>query len=362
MKEICSQNTCCGCQVCANICPKQAITMSTTEKGFYFPIINESLCVDCGLCKKTCPSLNANPINEPIKIFACKNKNENIRKTSSSGGTFQELSSLILNNNGSVYGVGFSKEHTVEHQRATSQNELEGLKGSKYVQSNTKNIFQDVLKDLKNGKEVLFSGTPCQVQALKNISKANQDNLFLIDVVCHGVPSPKIFEDYKSYLEKTYNSKIIKINFRHKENNRVQNMKIDFENGESYISAIETGDYFYSLFLKDFILMEKCYSCNYKSFSRVSDISLADFWGYDKGIAKNFGDKKGVSLVLINTQKGLDLFDKIKNNLHYLEVQKEDCYPYNCFSNFKMPEVYNELWEEYLKNGFSSIIDKYIKN
>ena len=361
MKEICNLDKCCGCNACINICPKQAITIAYNEKGFSYPVINQSLCTNCGLCQKICPSLNKKPTITPLKIFACKNKDENIRNNSSSGGTFQELSNLFINENGHVYGAAFSKKNIVEHIKVSTQEELIKLRGSKYVQSDIKNTFKEVIYDLKDNKKVLFSGTPCQVKALSDYPKSNSENLLLVDIVCHGVPSPKIFEDYKIFLEKQYNSKIIKINFRYKTNNMVQNMKIDFENGQTYISTFETGDYYYILFVKDLILRDSCYNCDYKSFNRVSDISLADFWGYDKGVAKNFGDKKGVSLVLINTNKGLEYFEKIKNNLHYLEINKEDCYPYNCFSNFKIPELYNDFWNEYLKNGFESAINKYIK-
>lgn len=361
MKEICIQSKCCGCNACANICPQKAITLLPDEKGFSYPIIDQALCTNCGICQKVCPAFNKEPNINPLKIFACKNKNEDIRATSSSGGTFQELANIFIEENGHVYGAAFSQNNVVEHIKTSTQDELMKLKGSKYVQSDTKTVFKEVINDLKNNKKVLFSGTPCQIQALSDFPKSNLENLLLVDVVCHGVPSPKIFEDYKEYLEKQYNSKIIKINFRHKAENRVQNIKIDFENGQTYISCIENGDYFYTLFLKDLILRDSCYNCNYKSFNRVSDISLADFWGYDKGIAKEFGDTKGISLVLINTIKGLDYFEKIKNNLHYMEITANDCYPYNCFSNFKIPELYNDFWNEYLTNGFEIAVNKHIK-
>ena len=361
METICDQNTCCGCRACENICPQKAITMVADSKGFLYPKINKDLCIECNLCKEVCPFLNTKQIKTPLKIYACKNKNQKIRNTSSSGGTFQEISNLVLKQNGSIYGAGFTNKHTVEHVRATTLEELENIKGSKYVQSDMKQVFKHITNDLNDDKTVLFSGTPCQVSAIKNFDINNSNNLILVDVVCHGVPSPKIFEDYKKYLETTYNSTITKINFRHKDKESTQNIKIDFANNQSYISNVAKNDFFYYLFLKDIILRDSCYNCEYKNFSRIGDISLADFWGYSKGPAKDFGDNKGVSLVLINTQKGLEIFNQIKENLDCFEISKEDCYPYNCFSNFKIPEFYNDFWNEYLKNGFEASVNKYIE-
>lgn len=360
MREICTKNNCCGCRLCENICPQNAITMGFDEKGFLYPVINTNLCTNCQLCKKYCCGNNIKPLSEPLKIYACKNKNSQTRSSSSSGGTFQEIANLVLNQNGTVYGAGFNNNYTVEHVKATNLNELENIKRSKYVQSDMKDTVQIIAKDLEQNKKVLFSGTPCQVHSIKNY--LNNDNLIFVDIVCHGVPSPIIFEDYKKYLENKYNSKIININFRYKDENAIQNMKIDFENGKSYISNFLQKDIFYNLFLKDIILRDSCYSCEYKNFNRISDISLGDFWGYEKGSAKDFGDNKGISLVLINTQKGLELFQNIQDKLEYFEVKKEDCYPYNCFSNFKIPQEYSHFWEEYLKNGFKYIAEKYFNN
>lgn len=350
---------CSGCGVCKNICPRNAIMMEDDEKGFSYPVIKEERCINCGLCEKVCPMVNEKFSNSPLKIYACKNKNENIRKTSSSGGVFEEISNIILEQNGVIFGAGFSEDNKVKHMKAENIEELQELKKSKYVQSDVKNIYNQVKNEIVNERKILFSGTPCQVQALRNNVSINKENIFLLDVVCHGVPSPKIFEDYKQYLEKQYNSKIVKINFRHKDEESTQNIKVDFENGKTYISNKAKGDPYYRLFLKDINLRESCFKCNFKAFERGGDISLADFWGYELGKAKDFGDNKGISLVLINTTKGLEMFEKIKDKLEFLEVSKEECEPYNCFSNFNPPDEYESAWKDYIEKGFEEMI-KYV--
>lgn len=359
MKDICSKKDCCGCRACENICPVKAIVMKEDEKGFIRPVINENICINCGLCKKVCPIISKEILRKPIKVYACKNINERVRISSSSGGIFEELSKAIFKEDGSVYGAGFSKKNKVEHMRAKDLDELETLKKSKYVQSNMRATYEEIKKDLKDDKEIIFSGTPCQVNAVKNFFNKSIDKLYLVDIVCHGVPSPKIFEDYKLYLEKKFNSKIDKINFRYKNEKSTQNIKIDFKDGTSYLSNRKEGDYFCRLFIEDIILRDSCYDCRYKSFNRCGDITLADFWGYENGVAKDFGDNKGVSLVLINTQKGLNIFEKIKDDIEYMEIEEKDCYEYNCFCNFKIPEKYKDFWNEYLKSGFESAISKF---
>lgn len=358
MDFICNKDKCSGCRTCENVCPQEAIKMRENEKGFLYPVIYMPVCVNCGKCRRVCPSRSIPELKSPIKIFACKNKNVDDRTSSSSGGVFTELCKYIFEQGGSCFGAGFNKQNQVEHMKITSIDELYKIRTSKYVQSDMKDTYKEIKNELTNGKKVLLSGTPCQVQAIKNCKEIDENQMLYIDIVCHGVPSPKIFEEYKNYLEKKYNSKILNINFRYKTEETIKNMKIDFENGETYVSSYEDGDIFCKLFGDDIILRDSCYSCDYKSFERVGDISLGDFWGYDKGPAKEFGDNKGVSLVLINTEKGMKAFDEIKAGIDYLEITKDDCYPYNCFSNFKIPEGLDKIWEEYLKNGFEAFLNQ----
>ena len=217
------------------------------------------------LAMKTIPNLEKAK-NKIVKTYGVKHKKLEERKTSRSGGVFVAISDYILERGGVVYGVKQNDDFSVCHARATTKEERDAFKGSKYVQSDMKDTVQSIAKDLDKNKKVLFSGTPCQVHSIKNYLSNN--NLFFVDIVCHGVPSPIVFEDYKKHLENKYNSKIININFRYKDENAIQNMKIDFENGKSYISNFLQKDIFYNLFLKDIILRDSCYSCEYKNFNR----------------------------------------------------------------------------------------------
>lgn len=349
------KSKCTGCGACSLICPSSAIKMREDEKGFLYPEIINKYCTNCGICKKNCPNLaDKNNTNDTTEIYAMKNKEKDIRQSSSSGGVFYEYAKIILDEKGSIYGATYNQFNEVEHIRVDSKENIYKLQGSKYVQSTTINIYEQVKEDLQKGKKALFSGTPCQIAGIKTYierKKLNTENFYTCDVICHGVPSPKIFKDYLKNLENQYNSKIKTINFRHKENNHTQNIKIDFENGKTYISNYDKKDEFYQLFLKDIILRESCYECKYTNFNRLGDITLGDFWGIEKTI-HNFDDKKGVSLVLINSSKGKEIFEKIKNKFEIEKSCKENCLQNNLIKPSDKNDDYNKFWEEYLEFGY----------
>lgn len=220
MIQIKDKADCCGCTACASICPKDAISMEPDTLGFKYPKVDLSRCIDCGLCEKVCAfndhydkSLN---LKEP-KIYAARHKDMHEIETSRSGAAFIAISDYILKNGGVVYGAGYKDHFRVAHKRATTKEERNEFKGSKYVQSDLDRIFRQVKDDLKQGETVLFSGTPCQTAGLNSyIGKKLRENLVLVDIVCHGVPSPYIWRDYLNYLEKKYKSKIVTVNFRDK--------------------------------------------------------------------------------------------------------------------------------------------------
>ena len=213
---------CCGCRACEQVCPKNAIKIIENEEGFWEPKVDYKLCVNCGICTKTCPQLNRREENNFSQLaYAVKNKNLEERKMSSSGGVFSLLAKYVLEKKGSVYGVAFNSNLEAEHIRITSPNDLYKLRGSKYVQSNTNNSYSKVKKDLENNLLVLYSGTSCQIEGLKRYLNKEYENLFTIDLVCHGVPSQKLFKKYLNYLEEKYNSKVIDYKFRAKERKRM---------------------------------------------------------------------------------------------------------------------------------------------
>lgn len=360
MIKIIEKKNCCGCTACANICPHDAIMMLPDALGFNYPSVNMEKCIDCGLCEKVCAfnpqydrTLN---LIEPI-AYAVRHKNVNEIETSRSGAAFIAISDVILNRSGVVYGVGYKEHFVVAHKRATTKVERNEFKGSKYTQSELGTIFGMVKKDLKDGKIVLFSGTPCQTAGLNAfVGKRLRENLFLVDIICHGVPSPYIWKDYISFLEKKYHSQIIAANFRdkstlgwsaHKESFRFQNGRFDLRDNFQY------------LFFKHVMLRESCGTCHFSNISRPSDITIGDFWGWQKVSPELNCDNKGVSLVFINTEKGKKLFNDASNNLTTMQVKIEDCLQPNLCGPTIISKQRFDFEEDYIKNGFEAVLSKY---
>ena len=314
---------CCGCRACEQVCPKHAIKIIENVEGFWEPKVDYKLCVNCGICTKTCPQLNKREENIFKQIaYAVKSKNIEERKNSSSGGVFSLLAKYVLENGGTVYGVAFNANLEAEHIRITSIKELYKLRGSKYVQSNTNNSFSKVKKDLEDNKLVLYSGTACQIEGLKRFLNKKYDKLFTTDLICHGVPSQKLFKKYLEYCEGKFDSKIIDYNFRSKEKNgwglnsciKTSNGKVKFVNARL--------DAYYKSFLDGLTYMEACYQCLYANSNRVGDITLADYWGI-KNEHPKFYDNIGVSAIIVNTEKGLNLFEIIKKDVEWIETTIE---------------------------------------
>lgn len=304
------KGSCAGCFACYNVCPERAIEMKLSSEGFYVPYVNEK-CNNCGLCEKVCPVLYA-PKIERYKVpicYAAWSMNEEIRMKSSSGGVFSELAIDFLRRDGVVYGVVWGKNCVPVHYRATDEEALEKMRGSKYVPSYVGNSYREALNDLEKGNDVLFSGTPCQIAALnKLIELLNVDDsrLCTIDVVCHGVPSLAVFHKYLKYA---FGGKKIKsINFRDKElgwsNYQV---KVEFEDGSFYSSRYSNNP-FYAGYLLNLYLNNICYACPFSKVPRQGDLTLGDFWG----APENLKNEKGVSVVLVNSEKGERILKNLK--------------------------------------------------
>ena len=353
---------CTGCMACKNICPQLAITIEESD-GFDYPIINNEKCIGCNLCKKVCPIISCdNESPKEILAYACQNKDENTRKKSSSGGIFTLLSKYILDKNGAVYGVAFNNFFDAEHIRVDKNDDLEKLRGSKYIQSNIGNTFKNVKNDIKDGKLVLFSGTPCQIEGLKKFLGNDYDNLFLQDIICHGVPSKKLF---KKYLEDKIkdNGRINKYYFRYKGQKGWSKFQIciEFDDGnKEYID--HSNDSFMNFFLKDIVLRESCYNCKFKKKYRNSDITLADFWGIDN-IYPEMNDEKGTSLVIINSNKGKRIFNLISDKLYKVEVNIDEAIKYNN-NMIESPNISlrnQEIFKDIEKMEYCDLVNKYLK-
>lgn len=308
MLEIKDKNNCCGCSACVSICPRQCITMQQDEEGFPYPSIDLDKCIDCHLCEKVCPELNSNSGTLPVKTLAAYNKNIQIRNISSSGGIFTLIAESILNDNGIVFGASFDREWKVRHVYIENIEDLSGLRGSKYSQSVIGDCFSKAKEFLDSGRKVLFSGTPCQIAGLKNYLKKDYENLLTMDVVCHGVPSPMVWQKYLESLE----AKVTSVSFRNKEKSwKNYRVKISSAGNESNVVDEEfLQNRFMQVFLSDLSLRSSCYTCKSKSGSSGSDITLGDFWGIDK-IEPKIDDDQGMNLVLINTEKGNKFLEDI---------------------------------------------------
>lgn len=303
---ICSKSECLGCFSCYNKCPKNAIVMVEDDNGFIYPEIDKNKCINCGLCKKVCPALNGSKLqkNKPTKCYSYQLPNKKELLKSSSGGIATMIANYILENNGVVYGASFSKGSKIQHIRVDNKNDLDKLKGSKYVHSYIMNSYSDVLKDLKDNKFVAFFGTPCQIAGLKMFLSKDFSNLVCIDLVCHGVPSQR-------YLKDEIGSDVTSISFR--DNNKYILTAYDNEQKVILRKNVYESEYL-SGFTDGFFCRENCYKCNYAQNKRVSDITIGDFWGLsEKSIFYN-NRNSGVSEVLINTSAGKEFIDKIRNN------------------------------------------------
>lgn len=321
MEKIVSKKLCSGCTACFAACPKQAILMVEDNEGFKHPIIDQEKCIDCGLCKKTCPILNKKENKSIDKCYVAYNKDDNSKKNSSSGGIFDTLAKATLEKNGIVIGAAFDKNNNLNHIAIDSEKDLDKLKGSKYLQSNLDNIFTYIKENI-NDKIILFVGVPCQVAGLKAYLKKDYDNLLCIDLVCHGVPTPKLFSKYIKELESKYNDKLLNYNFRDKSTgwDTYSNVAI-FKNFQ--ITELQSDNNYMKLFLSDIALRESCYNCNSKLGNKYSDITLGDFWGVRNYYPEMYNEK-GVSAVIINTEKGKKIFNIIKDNLEYRECKMEE--------------------------------------
>lgn len=358
--SILNKKDCTGCRMCEQICPVNAIKMVENKEGFIEPVVDEEKCINCGLCAKRCPQLNnvKDKRQEKIKVYAAKNKNIEEQKHSSSGGIFSIFANYIIENNGVIYGCAFNEKFEAQHIRIENKEELVKLRGSKYVQSNTRDTFSQAKKDLENNKLVLYTGTPCQIAGLKSFLGEQYQNLLTIDLICHGVPSQKLFTKYLKYLEEKYKSKIIEYDFRNKEKNPWGlNLKIKFENGKiKYIPA--RLDPYYKSFLNGDTYRESCYNCKYANTNRIGDITLADYWGIEKEHSE-FYDANGVSAIIVSTNIGQVFFDKIKDNIDYIESSIEKVKNKN--DNLKLSSKRNEIRNNIYDNLDKKTFKKYMR-
>lgn len=352
-------DNCYGCAACHDICPYQAISFKQDNTGFFYPQINISLCIQCNLCEKICPALNSLKTNETRYTYAVKTKNYQASPYSSSGGAFFIIANTILRQNGVIYGAAYDQNMQLIHMRVESQDALRKLCGSKYIQSNLSGIFLSIKNDIKLGKEILFVGTPCQTSALRLFLRKDYSNIYIIDLLCHGVPSSGIFAEYIKYIEKLRKKKVS--NFIIRDNregwNRIFKSTIKYsDNTEEYNSML--SNLWNHVFFSEKIIRKSCANCKFANSKRIGDITLGDFWGIDKILPKAY-DQRGVSLLKINTQKGEHLFAKIQGDIIAFEAETSETEHPNLFHPTTQSPERDKVLFDFSRFGFSYMIKKH---
>ncbi len=352
--------SCYGCTACASICPKNAIDMVEDDEGCIYPKINKEKCVNCGLCEKICIYRKAIKNTYEKKAYAVYNKDEQIRMTSSSGGIFTGLYKKVIDEGGYVVGVKYNKEMEPVYDIVNTVEECEKFKGAKYVRAECRGIYTKIKEKLEEDKKVLVTGTPCFINGLKSYLGKDYYNLIMMDIICHGTPSPKIFRKYIEELENEYGSKVTDFKFRDKKNGwQTATIKITLENGKVIYRLLKQNSYG-SAFLKSLTYRPCCYNCEFVHGNTVADITAADFWA-TRVKYQEMDDNKGISLVLINSKKGLDIFNNIKEEYKCEEIPFEDAFLGNHTRPVDITTARQVIFESLDTVETSKLLGKYCK-
>lgn len=347
--------------MCALICPKGAITMTEDSEGFLYPVIDKEKCVHCNLCEKRCPN-NPSESNTNQKTYISYCKDGKAKENSASGGMFYPIAKYVIEKNGIVFGVCYDDNLIAHHEYVTTLKGLKKFQGSKYVRSDLRDSYRKVEEFLKHDKYVLFTGTPCQCQGLRAFLKKEYNKLITCEIICHANPSPKVLELYKKNLEIKLNKKVKDIDFRSKENGwHNQTPIIEYED----MSRQEENSYF-NAFVNEMINRPSCYDCRFCTTSRYSDFSIGDLWGIDKIDATIKDDDTGISLLNVNTPKGFEILDEIKDDLYLKEADTEKVFSYNHHCNVQ-PHKNREVFFKGISDGtinennIIKYMNKYVK-
>ncbi|MGE4585205.1 MAG: Coenzyme F420 hydrogenase/dehydrogenase, beta subunit C-terminal domain [Sphaerochaeta sp.] len=374
--KLCEKEKCTGCSACYNICPNSAIRMEEDKEGFLYPHIYLDVCISCGLCEQVCPSIaryNDETLTKHYKkkVFALKHKSDEVRKNSASGGAFSAITDWLFDeysNNAICYGAAYSEHYDeVIHRSAATPNERKAFRGSKYIQSSIGSTYREVCNDLNNGKHIIFTGTPCQVDGLKHYlskTKIDTERLVLCDIICHGVPSRRLWRAYLDFLISENNSSIVEAATRSKKNGwHKYSPYVVFRNGKTRVGDVCPDiRTFMQLFFSCLGYRPSCYQCPYANESRISDITIADFWGIEK-THPELDDELGVSLVLVNTRAGGKLIRGLSKYAELVEEDLSDCIAYqrNLQEPVSMPQDREKMWVDFYNHGFKYIAIKYFK-
>lgn len=354
--DLCNENECTQCFTCVAVCPQNCITMVPSEAGFSKPAIDRNKCIECGLCMKSCHQKGYSPYLQraiPQNVYASWSKDNKIRQSSSSGGIFSVFASYILKREGVVFGASFVEGLHLRHVAVADVFELKKLRGSKYLQSDLSGCYEEVKEYLQLDKYVLFTGTPCQIAGLYAFLKKDYAKLYTCDVICHGVPSQAAFDLYCEKINLSL-SHCVDFKFRYLKG-------WGFQLSYNDISIPVSDCYYMNAFSKGYMFMESCYKCPYAKLERISDITMADFWGIGTKQLFRYSKSKGVSMLLVNTKKGKELLNNCSNELFLEERSVEEA----VFGNFNLthssirPEERNSYFSDSLVLSKQELVNKY---
>lgn len=348
--------SCYGCNACEQICPKNAIKLIENSEGFNYPSLNDKLCVNCGLCEKVCPYTKKLVDNEINNVYGLQNLNQDDLMKSSSGGVFIAMAKFVLSKGGFVAGCILDENFVAKHILTNDLNLVEKMQGSKYVQSYIGNVYANIKKFLDDGRFILFSGTPCQVAGLKFFLMKEYNNLLTIDLICHGVPSQFLLNEYI----KNQNKKLNDLKFRDKKTNGWRSAGIiRYEGGSKKINP--NNDSYYNLYyIENAVSRMSCYSCKYSTTNRVGDITIGDFWNINDEFS-NIDTKNGFSEIKINSNKGMNFFNSIKNNFFIVDSTLKIIVNGNgnLVKPCEKPNIRDEIYNEINKYGYKFVVKKY---
>lgn len=365
MISVLDKSSCCGCSACVQRCPKQCITLKEDEEGFLYPHVDRNKCIECNLCKKVCPLISPSDKISPIKVLAVKNRDEEERMASSSGGVFIALAKNIINHGGVVFGAVFDEKWEVKHIYTETIEGIKPMMGSKYLQSRIENTFLEAELFLKQGRKVMFTGTPCQIVGLKKYLRKEYSNLLAVDLLCHGVPSPGIWRKYLNDFKAKYRFNISDIEFRNKALNGWKNysfvVKGIADSNKMQYSCIHRDNSYMRGFLSNLYLRPSCYQCQFKNGVSHSDITIADYWGINI-VMPEFDDDKGIGLVLLNSQKGKSIFSELDVDIRYSSLSDAQKFNGGFKENIKQHIKRKRFFKE-LKGSYSveKLIIKFLK-
>lgn len=329
MITITDKSQCCGCSACAQRCPKQCISMQMDNEGFLYPQVDSSKCIDCHLCEKVCPVINQYDARTPLNVYAAKNYDDEVRHQSSSGGIFTLLAEQTIKDDGVVFGACWDKEWDVKHDYIDNISDLQKFRSSRYLQSVIGDNYLKAEQFLKTGRKVMFTGTPCQIAGLKHFLRKEYDNLLAVEVICHSVPSSGVWQQYlttRLHTLKWEKSDIRNISFRDKKTGwKTYSFVIENENG-NILTELSSKNAFMRGFLADLYTRPSCHACPAKQLRSGSDITLGDFWGIES-LMPEIDDDKGVSAIIVNSDKGKQVLHNIDVELHevqYSELTKRN--------------------------------------